>query len=532
MAVYAYIDVSQKQEYIYKNNKLVDNLYHSFVIKAVTEKLTGDGNPSDKESLAELRDIVFLEKYLDENFSQQYVFEYSGGGNSIIRFETKEDAIRFVKEYSFKVLEAYPDLELYISLIDEEKEGIAEQADKDGKIRRLLAQKADELKEKRRSRFKRWSYGVEVIDENGQAKQIKSDDRKKDTDEQRKKIIRKYLFEKFENALGNAVKVTEKLNDYKKEKDGKSYIGVIAIDGNHMGHIVNSIVSFEVLRNFSEAVEKTYFNAIVAALQEYRNKVEAEDLLLTPVLQSGDDICLIVEAEHAIAIAAGIIKKIAENSCDQQVLQKVIGSGYLTACGGVAIARYSYPFFEAVKIAESLCHRAKENIYLVKTMEEERQRKCFLHWEVVQSQVTTGIPYESYVKDRNIQVRFHIKPLCIDQTDLVHKDGIFSYEAFNRLVRAIQKEKKISSSLLENLKKQMYEGIEVYCLFLEINNQESKFLKNLIIDILSKNVDQYMTMVKKDVGQVIYILNDVLEALPFIAKLKEGSDGTGEKISN
>ena len=432
---------------------------------------------------------------------------------------------------------AYPDLELYISLVDEEKEGITDQSDIDRQIRELLIQKADELKEKRRSRFKRWSYGVEVLDENGQAKQIKSDDRKEDTDEQRKKIIRKYLFAKFANALGDAVKITDKLDDYKKEENEKSYIGIIAVDGNKMGDMVKKIGRFEDLRAFSQAIGKKYFDAIVAALKEYRSKVETEELLLTPVLQSGDDICLIVEAEHAIAIAAGIIRKIMENSCDEKTLQQVIGSGYLTACGGVAIARYSYPFFEAIKIAESLCQRAKENIHLVKNPEAGRQRECFLHWEVVQSQVAAGIAYENYVKDRNIHVRFHIKPVCIDQTDLV-KDGIFSYAGFKQLVREIQTaqaKKNISSSLLENLKQQMYEGIASYQLFLEINRQESERLTNLVEQIFFQHVDhidQYMTMVEENNKSITYILNDVLEALPFMAKIKEGSDGTGEELSN
>lgn len=539
MAVYAYIDVSQKQEYIYRNSKMRDNLYHSFIIKAVTEELTEKSELPDKE--IELGDIISLRKYLNDCFCSHYAFEYSGGGNSIIRFETHEIAEKFVKGYSFTVLKAYPDLELYISLVNEEKERMVDQYDNDRQIRELLIKRADALKDKRRSRFKRWSYGIEAIGENGQPKQIKTADRKADKEEQRMKIVRKYLFKKFENALGDTVRVTAELQDYKKE-DGKSYIGVIAIDGNKMRDMVKQVNRFEDLRTFSEMIDKIYFGAIVEALQEYRKKAEAKDLLLTPVLQAGDDICLIVEAEHAIEIAAGILRKIAIKSgedCNKIILQKVIGSGYLTACGGVALARYSYPFFELVKIAESLCHRAKENIYLVKTM-EEMQRHCFIHWEVVQNQVNTNVHYERYVKDRNIKRKFHIKPLCVDQNSLV-KEGIFSYEAFNKLVRAIQAaqaEKKISSSLLENLKKQMYGGIESYRLFLETNKQESEILANSIIDILCKNVDeyrtvdQYMTMVKDNDKQITYILNDVLEALPFMAKIKEGSDGAGEKLSN
>ena len=521
MAVYAYIDVSKKQEYIYKNSKLKDNLYRSFIIKAVTEELTGKIEMPDDDK--DLETIIFLERYLNDNFPYQYAFQYSGGGNSIIRFETLENAVRFVRGYSFKVLEAYPDMELYISLVDSEKDLSEDQGDKD--IRDKLIERGDKLKDKRRSRFKRWSYGIEAIMEGGQPEQIQSRGQKV-TDEKIIRIIRQYLFKKFEDALGNVVRLTPELQDYKKE-DGKSYIGVISIDGNKMGKMAKKIDSFDKLKTFSETIEKIYFNAIVEALENYRHKIGAKEILLTPVLQSGDDVCLIVEAEHAIKIAADIIDKIATNSlrdCNQEVLQDVIGPGYLTACGGVAIARYSYPFFEAVKIAERLCHRAKESIHSVKTMEEKRQRNCFIHWEVVQSQVTTGISYESYVKDRNIQERFHIKPLCIDQTDIV-QDDIYSYEAFIKLVMAIQNEKDISS-FLENLKKQMYGGIEPYRLFLETNKQNSNTLKDLVGTAL--NEDMAKMVMGGNGKQITYILNDVLEALPFMAKMGEGFDGTGK----
>ncbi len=49
MSAYVYIDVSQKQEFIYKTSKLKQNLYNSFIIKAVTERLTEEGKSLDDE---------------------------------------------------------------------------------------------------------------------------------------------------------------------------------------------------------------------------------------------------------------------------------------------------------------------------------------------------------------------------------------------------------------------------------------------------------------------------------------------------
>jgi hypothetical protein len=499
--------------------------------------LTQNQGALDKDIGVKLPQIILLEKYLDENFPQQYSFVYSGGGNSIIRFENSNEAVRFIKGYYFKVLYAYPDLELYISLVDEEKDDIeCQNYGKDKQIRELLIERSDELKDKRRAQFKRWTYGIERIGENGKAKEIMPDKQNENMEELARKLVRRYLFKKFENALKDAVTITAELQKYKKWEDGKSYIGVISIDGNKMGDMVNKINRFEDLKNFSETIDKVYFEAIVEALKEYRGKAEAQALLVTPILQAGDDICLIVEAEHAIEIAADIIRKIEEISQrdhNKKVLEQFMESNYLTACGGVTIVRYTYPFFEAVKIAEGLCHKAKEIVHSVKSATKERQRNSFLHWEVVQSQVTTGIEYENYVKNRDIQEKYHIKPLCIDQDALV-EDNIFSYDAFNRMIRGIQEEKDISSSLLEELKKQMYGGIEQYRLFLEINKKDSKILKSLVINILENHVDSHMTLVEENGNQTTctYVLSDVLEALPFTAKIRGDSNGTGKDLQN
>ncbi|HBC96774.1 MAG TPA: hypothetical protein DC034_08285, partial [Clostridium sp.] len=85
------IDVSQKQEYIYKDSKIIDNLYNSFIIKAVTEELSDLDNKNNKDNKDEKdENIVCLSKYLKE-LNVKYSFVYSGGGNSILRFESKED---------------------------------------------------------------------------------------------------------------------------------------------------------------------------------------------------------------------------------------------------------------------------------------------------------------------------------------------------------------------------------------------------------------------------------------------------------
>lgn len=356
MNCYVYLDVSRKQEFIYKDSKLKENLYNSFVIKAVTEKLTVECEELDREILQGLK-VNPLQKYLNDNFQNQYCFEYSGGGNSIIRFCDEEKAIHFIKGYSFEILKAYPELELYISMVNENE--VESENDKDSKIRKKLIERADKLKDSRQSRFKRWTYGVEKIGENG--KPVEKGDLKEKDSEDSEKVVQIYLLEKYNEAFKDTkINVTNKLQDYKDHNDGKSYIGVITIDGNKMGDMVGKINQFDELSKFSKEIDKVYYSSLIDELKEYSLKIKDEKLHFTPVLQAGDDICLIVKAEHAIEIAAGIIRRIKETSKNNEVLKQYMVQDYLTACAGVAIARYSYPFFEAVKFLSTCVVKQKK----------------------------------------------------------------------------------------------------------------------------------------------------------------------------
>lgn len=511
MAAYAYIDVSQKQEFIYKRNKLKDNLYHSFIIKSVTEKLEGLDPRQAKVSLS---------GYLEKHCRGQSEVVYSGGGNSIIRFPSLQQGQAFVRGYSRAVLEDYPDLELYISLVDESE--VNECGDgQEKKIREKLYQKADQLKDKRRARFRRWTYGVEKIDETGQA--IRSEG-KTDRDY---KLARKYLQGSLEQKLeGTSITITSELQDYKKGDEGKSYIGVITLDGNKMGEMVQQIPTFEKLAVFSREIENIYETALVDALKDYdesrlSNPQTGEQLYITPVLMAGDDICLVVEAEHALEIAAQIlknIKAISEIKKQKSLHNTWLPGDYLSACAGVAIAGYTYPFFEAVKAAEALCQRAKEMPHKVTARESGEQRASFIDWEILQGQVAASQTYEDFVKHGRAREFFHIKPLCVDQEQAVMEDGIYSYDAFRKLVRKISKDKEISSSLLEDLKKNLYSGWEQYQLFFKMRLGTRKLAETVEAALDGDAACQCAVRVVKDGNVPIYtyILNDVLDVLPFI----------------
>ncbi|MBE1555404.1 Cas10/Cmr2 second palm domain-containing protein [Sporosarcina limicola] len=512
MGAYVFIDVSQKQEFIYKHNGLKDNLYNSSIIKAVTEEMKDNKGPL----------TVTLSAHLKKRYSEKFEFVYSGGGNSILKFAHLNLASRFVKSYSLEILKAYPDMELYISMVD--GTGLTEK-----EIRGKLDDKADRLKDKRRARFKRWTYGIEKINAIGKAetyeKQLNDEERNAKRKEEYTKYNwgRNFLSNRLEEKVeGHSIKITNELQDYKKRMGGKSYIGVISIDGNKMGEMVKRISSFKELGVFSETIEEIYLDAVADALIAQAKDcvgIKNIDLLVTPVVLSGDDICLIVEAEHAISIAAQIVKNIQNISMEEDrrsEIQNELGNEpYLSACAGVAIVRVTYPFFDAVKEAEALCGQAKRFLYKGSKSTDETTTASFIDWSIVQGQVMREIQYEDNVKHNNYQETFHIKPLRIDQ-DVSVKEGVFSYDSFIELSKDIQL--KVSNSTLEQLKKVIYNGWTEYKLFFDMKQIDD-------VKCLACFVEkEYAQQCKVENGAVIigenkiYVLNDVLEALPFISQ--------------
>jgi len=530
MSVYVYLDVSQKQEYIYKKNKLKDNLVRSFIVKATTEKLS-DQHRDIEAIRTKLEGLLILETYLNDNYSGLFEFEYSGGGNSIIRFTCLEKAKEFLENYSYEILNYYPDLELYISIADEIADKEILHNYEASRIRELLISRSDQQKDSRKSRFKRWSYGIEEIDETGKAKLYGEETIETIYGNEIREFM---LYDYKENLDEDRIKITTELNDYKKE-NGKSYIGVISIDGNRMGEIVEKIASFEDLRGFSKAINNIYFIAIIKALTEHasrknNNQESTERLIVTPILQAGDDICIIVEAEQAVDIAASILKSI--NTLSQNnvaLMNKYLDNKYLTACAGVAIVKHGYPYFEAIKIAEKLCYEAKSSLYRPRTEKEGLQRQTLISWEIVQSQVKERIKFDSYSKYQNYELEYNIKPLCIDQ-ELGLEDGIISYDAFIKITRDIavgntedatfdSDDNKISNSFLEGIKQHMYGGIEQYCLYLDINKKQTAKLEKIFENALNENIE-YLLIDSEDNGRKkhTYLINDVIELLPFMKR--------------
>lgn len=336
------LEVSQKQSFIFRSKKLKNNIAASDMIRYVT-------------------DSEFYSK-ADSNFSEDNIV-YSGGGHSVLAFETRERAYEFAKNISRKIREISSHLEMFtkITPIDPEKSNSEN-------IKELIKQ-LEIKKSIRKASFSQGTFGVEAFDFNRlmadkdeKIYSVPEDfSHKTDTDSREKSIIGDYEMPYEFEKLGGT-------------KNKSNFIAVVHIDGNRMGARVaefdtslacSSYENFDEYasekRAFSESIDRDFTDSYMEMVETVKKKIDEgklDALNLTTcfpvrrIVMAGDDICFVTEGRIGIECAAEYIRILGtkKNSVD--------GKPY-SACAGVAIVHNKYPFYKAYKLAEELCDNAK-----------------------------------------------------------------------------------------------------------------------------------------------------------------------------
>ncbi|QNU68455.1 hypothetical protein EHE19_008680 [Ruminiclostridium herbifermentans] len=375
-------EVSQKQNYIFKSNKLKENIGASINIRKITESLPDDIQKELKCSMEKI---------------------FAGGGKNIYCFSKLEEAKNFVYKYSFEILENYHGVEIFMAVqeYDKEKEFIFDA------IQRLY-QKLEEKKRARKASYRLYGLGINEICTSSlmPANDSINDDGKK-------RLISNETYEKLNavNYIDKELKAVDgtEITDFKElmpdnfsdyrfprefnklggKKDEKRYIAVVVVDGNGMG---KKLEKFQRIFNdtedtpseqfnekykkeyldFSNKIDSLYKDALKSTIQllgesipklmkrdDY--KIEDKVMPFRPLIQAGDDVCYVMDARIAIDFTYQLLSYINEhqiqfNACGVRSTMK------MSACAGIAIVKEGYPFFKAHQLAESLCNNAKANI--------------------------------------------------------------------------------------------------------------------------------------------------------------------------
>jgi len=559
------IEISKKQNYIFKSNKLKENIGASLIIKYVTEDLP--------------------KKYLYEN-NGEIVFQ--GGGGSFFKFEKKENATDFIKELSFKIMREYPEIEFFASYVDYTNEVEGEK-----EVRKKISDK----KLARQSRFKKVSFGVEEIcrtsglpansriNDGKGIRAVSIDTEKKFTCGKNKDnklgildIIQKDLEDIKEVDLGK-IKKKYKFSEFKSEeydfpydldkfkKEGNSKLAVVAIDGNGMGDMVDKLkVSFEnnqenyfnKLKEFSDGIDKCYkdaFKKVVEVIENNKKSEENEDgieflgnkyIPIRPIILAGDDVCYIVESSIALETANIFIKEL------EKISGKFIGElgielgvEKLTACGGVAFVNKKYPFFKACELAEGLCNNAKTKIKKINEKFKEKEKEIngksknketvikeisMLDWHISKGELSNDIKeirkrYENlkytYIdreeKEKEMIADYNIKPIFISgENDL--KKYQLSYIKFKEMIKKLKDNRR---SKLKELINEIPNGKSSVDLFIEKYKLEKLFLD---LDKCIFEEENEKSIFRKVGKNEIILYYDALEIMDDFKELKEGEN--------
>lgn len=449
------LEVSQKQAYIFSSNKLQDNIINSAVI-------------------AWIMSPEYFEKSIGNRiiFSKEHNLVYSGGGHTVLEFNSKETAAYFTKKITKLIHNTYEGIEVFAKTMEYKEEKNPEENLK------ILVEKLERKKSKRISAFHQGSFGVEKESE------IISKPTK--MPEQENKIDKELCPTGF-----HRVWQFEKLGGTRNDTN---FIAVIHIDGNAMGKRVENFQKThkhmhwneykESMKNFSESIDRDFKDAykemaelVAQNIKDGKLKdlsLEDSNFPIRRIITAGDDICFVAEGRIGIECAAAFIKALSKktNAEDKE--------GY-SACAGVALVHQKYPFYKAYELAEMLCSNAKK-FGASLSMDGSGKDVSVIDWHIEFGEMKDSL--EEIRKDYNTldnsQNRLELRPYIVSATEEIkEKEPIRQYKNFKKLVtKILTQDIAYSKGKMKELRSVLKQGEISTKYFLKFNKIEDIILES------------------------------------------------------
>lgn len=492
-------EVSGKQNYIFSSNKLAECIESSDAIAYVTS-------------------AKYIQKAAGDLFSEEKNLVYSGGGHTILEFETEEAATEVTRLVTYAVMCDYPRMDYYAKTIRYDDSLTP------GKNVKKLTAELEKKKSIRRASFRQGSFGIEVPEYTDARTPRKDEDMPGG-------YICTYEFEKLGISKGES-----------------GFIAVVHIDGNAMGKRVeelsesghlNTWESYkECMRDFSEGIAADFQNAyremketVASAFMDGRlsdlNLRYKDGSMYFPVrkiISEGDDICFVSEGRIGIECAAQFIKALAgkTNAVDQKPY---------SACAGVAIVHQKYPFYRAYELAEELCSNAKK-FGAGLCGAEKGSEVSSIDWHIEYGELMDDLDDTRKQYDTADGKRLELKPYIISApSEILEIEPVRQYKNFLRLMRKMMSDNSFSTGRLKEMRTVLKNGedeAEYYMTFHKIRDIAFDYYQGIYTNPdLSKteigsgeHLDRKL-FVKTGDGKTRSLIFDAIEAIDVFVPFEE-----------
>ena len=395
------LEVSRKQDYIFANRKLSENVRRSQEISHVT-------------------DSGFFEAEAGDLYSEAENLVYTGGGHTVLQFPDAETARAFGQRVSEAALRTYDGMEMFVQCLP-----FDEQSTPEANLT-ALTEALERKKALRKASFRQLSAGVEALDaECFQPLPLKV---------------------ASPHPLGEPCAPPEGCafpREFSELAGDDPFIAVIHIDGNAMGKRVQQLYAREgrdweacrqSLQRFSTGIQADFEQAFreTAAVVAGQRGISSAALPIRPLILAGDDVCFVTAGRTALECARVFLERLRArvNAEDKKPY---------AACAGVAIVHTKYPFHLAYGLSEELCGSAKR----FGASLDPDGRVCAMDWHIEFGQLKDGLSAirEDYeTEDGNC---LELRPLVVaapEDADLRRTGGVREWAFFRAMCMALQGE--------------------------------------------------------------------------------------------
>lgn len=433
------LEVSRKQNYIFSRRHLLENVARS-------------------EDIVRVTSVEFFQQVAGILFDTEKNLVYSGGGHTVLQFDTREQAVAFNKTITLNVAQNYVGLELFTAII-EYNESLTP-----GENLLTLTAKLEEKKALRKGSFAIREYGVEKRDP----------ETYEPVDTRHKPDLYQYIAAKYPTEFSKILEA-----DKDRGPDKGNFLAIIHIDGNNMGARVRTIYqqdgSWEEcktrIRRFSDSVDqdfKSAFSEMTAVVEKDSASVGRTMLPLRPIILAGDDICFVCAGSIGLECARIFLEKLSVkvNREDKKTY---------SACAGVALVHEKYPFFRAYELAEELCNNAKKYGMTVRP----DGSVSAMDWHIEFGEMKDGLAdiRTSYQTEDGNQLE--LRPVTVVIPDIKKNEdrtGYRTYQYFTETVKKLQNDdKELARSKLKKLRSVLKQGeleAKYYCNFYKISSSQ------------------------------------------------------------